>query len=189
MKKVSPEIEAKIVAMREAGYTLNVIAANNGCSKPTVDRICKRYGASKGALSQEIINEAKAQLRATISSDGAIQEIAASVVLDTRYHYELIRAKLEEAAGKMEINGSEDVKAAFRSLNSYANALKLSTDAMRSALKMDSSEYVDEATLPTLVVECLSAEEIAEIRRAQEAERSEHYGYAEEEGEEVADYH
>lgn len=189
MKKASPDVEARIVAMREAGYTVSVIAAHNGCSTATVNRICKRNSVSKRAIAQEIIDEARTQLRESIGNDTALQEIAASVVVDTRHHFELLRAKLEEAASKLEINDPQDAKSVFRSLNSYANALKLSTDAMRSALKIDPTENIDEDALPTLTIECLSDEEVAELRREQAAEESVLYGYSEEEEAEVVEYH
>lgn len=189
MTKLSPDQEVNIVAMREAGYTHAVIAERNGCSIATVKRACSRHGATKGAIAAEALSQARANLRKSISGNDAIQEIAASVVLDTQFHVELLREKLGEAANKLEINSTEDSKQAFRSLNSYANALKLSADAMRSALKIDTSDAYIEQDLPVLTIQTLTEEDVAEMRRQQEAEELELYGSDIEEEDSIVEYH
>lgn len=190
MTKLSPEQEVSIVAMREAGYTNTVIAHKNHCSIATVKRICKRNDVKKGAITDELIAEARAHLRQSISGDDAIREIAAATVQDTQYHFELLREKLAEAAGKLEINSTEDAKTAFKSLNSYANALKLSADAMRSALKLDTSESYEDDELPVLVVKAMSKEDVEEVRRQQQEDEAELYGYdIDAQDEEITEYH
>lgn len=177
MTKLTPDQEANIIAMREAGYTFTVIAYRNECSIATAKRACSRHGTTKGAITDELIAEARTRLRQSISGDDAIREIAASVVEDTKYHCELLREKLAEAAGKLEINSPADAKTAFKSLNSYANAIKLSADAMRSALKLDTSDSYEDNELPVLKIEAMTKADVEEIRRAQAEEFAELYGY------------
>lgn len=184
MTKLTPEQEVNIIAMREAGYTFSVIADRNDCSIATAKRVCSRHGASKGAIADELIAEARTRLRQSISGDDAIREIAASVVVDTKYHCEILREKLAEAAGKLEINSPENALRSFKALNSYANAIKLTNDAMRSGLKLDTSESYEGDELPKLIVQALSKEDIEEIRRQQREEEAELYGYDHEEEEE-----
>lgn len=187
MTKLTPEQEVNIIAMREAGYTHSVIANKNGCSIATVKRACSRHGASKGSITDQLIAETRARLRQSIGGDDSIREIAASAVQDTQYHFELLREKLADAAEKLEINTPDDAKAAFKSLNSYANALKLSADAMRSALKIDTSESYEDNELPVLVVQAMTQQDVDELRRAQAEEEAELYGYDIEEEEEMTE--
>lgn len=186
MKKISPDVAVKIVAMREVGYSIGVIASKFGCSSSTVKRICLQHNASKGCASEEMMEQSREALRKAIGGDSAIQEIAAAVYLDTKQHSEEMRAKLGEALSMLVINNAEDAKNVIRLMTPYANALKLSTDAIRSALKIDTTDRVDEDELPSLVIECISDEEVSEIRRQQAMEDRELFGYGEE-GEEEAD--
>lgn len=169
MKKLTPVEEAQIVAMREAGYTYPVIGERTGRSTASVKRVCSRFKASRGVVSEEIIAEARRELRAEISQDEAIQETAAAILIDTRLHCERLREKLHEAADKLVIDSPEDARQAFRALNSYANSIKLTADAMRSSVKIDTSDSVAEEDLEILPLRVMT-EDDCRLLRAQQRE-------------------
>ena len=189
MTKLTPEEEARIVAMREAGFTYPVIGERTGRSLASVKRVCSRFKASRGVIGEEIIAEARRQLRAEISQDEAIQETAAAILIDTRFHCERLREKLNEAAGKLQIETPEDARQAFRALNSYANSIKLSADAMRSAAKIDTSSSEAEEDLEVLPLRVMTAEDCRVLRTQQRAEDSLLRGGNPEEDAEIVELH
>ena len=189
MKKLTPEEEARIVAMREAGFTYPVIAERTGRSLASVKRVCVRFKASRGAIGEAIIAEARRELRAEVSQDEAIQATAAAILIDTRLHCERLREKLHEAADKLAIDSPEDARQAFRALNSYANSIKLTADAMRSAAKIDTTDSLVEEDLEVLPLRVMTQDDCRALRDQQRAEDALLRGEGSEEEGEIVELH
>lgn len=189
MTKLTPPETARIVAMREAGYTHLSISHLTGRSLASIKRVCRSHKAEAGTVAEEIFSAARAQLKAKIAGDDQIRVLAAATLHDTQLLTELIREKLAESTARLTATSIEDAHRTIKTLNSAANAVKLTTDAIRAARKLDTTSSVDETTLPSLVIESLSEEEVAALRADQQREEAELYGYDHIATSEAPEYH
>jgi predicted transcriptional regulator len=80
--KTSPELEAQVVILREAGHTVPAIAAQLGLSLSTTKRICKRRGAVAGAATDALIDQARQQMLDTAFELETVQQQAAALVVE-----------------------------------------------------------------------------------------------------------
>lgn len=79
-KKTTPDQSTQVVILREAGYTLPVIADRLDLSISTVQRIIKTTKAVAGAGTQALIDKAREELLSSAFSLDAVQQTVATLV-------------------------------------------------------------------------------------------------------------
>lgn len=172
-RKTSPDIEAQVVILREAGHTAPAIAAQLDLSLSTTKRICKRRGAVAGAATEALIGQARQQMLDTAFELGAVQEQAAALVVEDLSCANLIRQKMLEQLEQIEPGTSEPFKA-MRALTAAATTLDLTQKVSRRALPLDK---LDEATrveeLSELRIRIMTDDDVREIREQQRLEAAE----------------
>jgi len=124
MAKTPPDIEAKIVVLRAAGYTLPLIASKTGLSVSTVKRVVKRNPDPHQVGHLDLVEEARSALRTEFSSDDAIRGLYTSLLADTLLHIETSREIANEALGKLKATDTKDAALTFRALTAHSTTLK-----------------------------------------------------------------
>lgn len=172
-KKKTPDQTAQAVILREAGFTLPAIASRLNISLSTAQRILKANKAVAGASTQALIEKAREELLATAFSLDAVQQTAASLVLDELALNQQIRTKLANALEILDPTNP----IVFRSLAAASTALKLTQDVTRRALPLDKlNQALDVEELPELKIHIMTEADVAEIRAKQRLEEAEHEG-------------
>lgn len=169
-RKTAPDQAAKIVAMRAAGYTVPLIAERTGVSTSTVKRTLRRHQQAAGKEPDlDLVEHARADLRAQFSSDEALRGLYDTLLADTLHHIEVAREVASEALAQLKATETRDAALVFRALTAHATTLKAHADTIR--VLAPRPELADE--LPTLLVTVVTPEEIEAMRQQQEAERAE----------------
>ncbi|MGU5578839.1 helix-turn-helix domain-containing protein [Aeromonas caviae] len=156
MRRTSPALEAQVAAALAAGWPIVAIAEQTGISLSTVKRIRGRSGVRPDSMREELIEEARAGLRASLSSEFAASEgarlVRSQVALCNQIH-----TKTAELLESLTIDSECDRHQAAKILSACATASKLAADGLRRVL-----EVVE--ALPELVVRDYTDEEILAIR-------------------------
>lgn len=172
-RKTSPDIEAQVVILREAGHTAPAIAAQLDLSLSTTKRICKRRGAVAGAATEALIDQARQQMLDTAFELGTVQGQVAALVVEDLSLSSLIRQKVLEQLEQIGPGTSEPFKA-MRAITAAATALDLTQKVSRRALPLDK---LDEATrveeLSELRIRIMTDDDVREIREQQRREAAE----------------
>ncbi|MDQ9170695.1 hypothetical protein Q8A64_09770 [Oxalobacteraceae bacterium R-40] len=163
--EISPDLIAEALAMRQAGYTVLSISQRLGISVRTLQRHFAATGIKKGAIKEELLQSAKAELLARITSDQTIKEEAARLVADDIAHAVHIRELMLEASEHMKATNLQDVVQVMRAAAAYSTAIKNTSDIIRHNLRVERLTDMTEDTLPELVVRELTSEEVEEIRK------------------------
>jgi len=169
-----PDIEAQAVVMLEAGHTMVSVAKRLDLSLSTVKRIKRRRGVKAGAVTQEMIDAHRAELRKSLDEDWIKEQAAALVDDELALAHELrerVLLALEKAPAP------DDMRSwgmHLRGLTAASTALKNSSDVLHRAIGYNRSDGESES-LPELVVRSLTDEEVKAIKAAGAA-------YPEEEG-------
>lgn len=174
-KKTTPDQSTQVVILREAGYTLPVIAARLDLSISTVQRIIKTNKAVAGAGTRALIDKAREELLSSAFSLDAVQQTVATLVADELALSHLIRIKI--ATGLEALDPTDPV--AFRALAAASTALKLTQDVTRRSLpieKLNQAQDIEE--LPTLQIHIMTENDVAEMRAKQRLEEAEMNGDA-----------
>lgn len=172
-KKKTPDQTAQAVILREAGYTLPAIASRLDISVSTAQRILKANKAIPGASTQALIEKAREELLATAFSLEAVQQTAASLVLEELALNQQIRTKLASA---LEILDPAD-PISFRGLAAASTTLKLTQDVTRRALPLEKlSQALDFEELPGLKIHIMTERDVTEMRAQQRLEEAERDG-------------
>lgn len=172
-KKKTPDQAAQAVILREAGFTLPAIASRLNISVSTAQRILKTNKAVAGASTQALIEKAREELLAAAFSLDAVQQTAASLVLDELALNQQIRTKLANA---LEILDPAD-PIVFRALAAASTALKLTQEVTRRALPLEKlNQALDVEELPELRIHLMTEADVAEMRAQQRLEEAEHEG-------------
>lgn len=172
-KKKTPDQAAQAVILREAGFTLPAIASRLNISVSTAQRILKANKAVAGASTQALIEKAREELLAAAFSLDAVQQTAASLVLDELALNQQIRTKLANA---LEILDPAD-PIVFRALAAASTALKLTQEVTRRALPLEKlNQALDVEELPELRIHLMTEADVAEMRAQQRLEEAEHEG-------------
>lgn len=175
-KKKTPDQAAQAVILREAGYTLPAIANRLDISVSTAQRILKANKAMPGASTQALIEKAREQLLTSAFSLDAVQQTAASLMIDELALNQQIRTKLANA---LEILDPAD-PIVFRALAAASTALKLTQDVTRRALPLEKlNQALDVEELPELKIHIMTETDVAEMRAHQRLEEAERDGNAE----------
>ncbi|WP_110951393.1 helix-turn-helix domain-containing protein [Pseudomonas bohemica] len=174
-KKSTPDQNTQVVILREAGYTLPVIADRLDLSISTVQRIIKTNKAVAGAGTRALIDKAREELLSSAFSLEAVQQTVATLVADELALSYLIRTKIGNALEALDPTDP----VAFRGLAAASTALKLTQDVTRRSLpieKLNQAQDIEE--LPTLQIHILSEQDVAEMRAKQRLEEAEMNGDA-----------
>ncbi|AKF49876.1 hypothetical protein PsyrH_05250 [Pseudomonas syringae pv. syringae HS191] len=172
-KKTTPDKSTQVVILREAGYTLPVIADRLDLSISTVQRIIKTTKAVAGAGTQALIDKAREELLSSAFSLDAVQQTVATLVADELALSHLIRTKIANALEALDPTDP----VAFRGLAAASTALKLTQDVTRRSLpieKLNQAQDIEE--LPTLQIHILTENDVAEMRAKQRLEEAEMNG-------------
>jgi predicted transcriptional regulator len=164
--KTPPDIEAKIVILRSAGYTIPLIASKTGVSTSTVKRAIKRHPQPSDEAHLNLVAEARTALRDEYGSDDALAGLYASMLADTLHHIEASREIANAALAKLRTTDTKDAALVFRALTAHATTLKAHVDTIKAIAPLP--DLISE--LPILQVSCITDEEVADLRRAQEEE-------------------
>ncbi|AKF43659.1 helix-turn-helix domain-containing protein [Pseudomonas fragariae (ex Marin et al. 2024)] len=174
-KKTTPDQSTQVVILREAGYTLPVIADRLDLSISTVQRIIKTTKAVAGAGTQALIDKAREELLSSAFSLDAVQQTVATLVADELALSHLIRTKIANALEALDPTDP----VAFRGLAAASTALKLTQDVTRRSLPIEKLNQVqDIEELPTLQIHILTENDVAEMRAKQRLEEAEMNGDA-----------
>jgi|GEM_PF-2764375 len=167
------ERDVRAAAMRSLGMTVPDIAETLGVSESTVKRALKRAGATKGELYDEVLTQAREELIASVSSDEELKALAGVTLRGTLRLSERLQEKIGEAIDNISDEPSKALLQA-RAINSLANGVKLSSDAVRSSIKIApiSSDDEDEE-LPELVFREMTDTEVQRLRDQQAREYEE----------------
>jgi hypothetical protein len=182
-KKSTPDQNTQVVILREAGYTLPVIADRLDLSISTVQRIIKTNKAVAGAGTRALIDKAREELLSSAFSLEAVQQTVATLVADELALSYLIRTKIGNALEALDPTDP----VAFRGLAAASTALKLTQDVTRRSLpieKLNQAQDIEE--LPTLQIHILSEQDVAEMRAKQRLEEAEMNGDAQGVEDEIA---
>lgn len=174
-KKSTPDQNTQVVILREAGYTLPVIADRLDLSISTVQRIIKTNKAVAGAGTRALIDKAREELLSSAFSLEAVQQTVATLVADELALSHLIRTKIANALEALDPTDP----VAFRGLAAASTALKLTQDVTRRSLpieKLNQAQDIEE--LPTLQIHILTENDVAEMRAKQRLEEAEMNGDA-----------
>lgn len=174
-KKTTPDKSTQVVILREAGYTLPVIADRLDLSISTVQRIIKTTKAVAGAGTQALIDKAREELLSSAFSLDAVQQTVATLVADELALSHLIRTKIANALEALDPTDP----VAFRGLAAASTALKLTQDVTRRSLpieKLNQAQDIEE--LPTLQIHIMTENDVAEMRAKQRLEEAEMNGDA-----------
>lgn len=172
-KQSTPDQAAQAVILREAGWTVSAIAQRLCISISTTQRLLKKHNAVAGARAQALIEKAREELLTAAFSLDAVQQTAASLVVEELALNQQIRSKLANA---LEILDPAD-PIVFRSLAAASTALKLTQDVTRRALPLEKmNQALDIEELPELKIHIMTEADVAEMRAQQRLEEAEHEG-------------
>ncbi|MEE5154652.1 helix-turn-helix domain-containing protein [Pseudomonas alliivorans] len=174
-KKSTPDQNTQVVILREAGYTLPVIADRLGLSISTVQRIIKTNKAVVGAGTRALIDKAREELLSSAFSLDAVQQTVATLVADELALSHQIRTKIASALEALDPTDP----VAFRGLAAASTALKLTQDVTRRSLpieKLNQAQDIEE--LPSLQIHIMTEQDVAEMRARQRLEEAEMSGDA-----------
>jgi len=175
MKKqvAPPDVVGEALALREAGYTTLAISQRLGMSVRTLQRHFAAAGARKGALKAEVLQRAKDELMARITSDEAIKAEAARLVADDLAHSIHLREVILAASEQMKATSLRDAVQVMRAAAAYSTAIKNTSDIIRRSLRLEERDDAPDE-LPELVVSELTNAEIEQMRGAQSGEDYQH---------------
>lgn len=163
-KATTPIEVTEILALREAGYTVLAISQKLNLSDRTVHRHLATYGAKKGSLKEELIEQARNDLLKLVTSNPDILAEAAKQIVDDIAHSNHLRAILLEASAHLKATTLPEAVLVMRAAAAYSTAFKNTSDTIRHSLGAD--KIVDEASeLPELIIKELSNEQIKEIAK------------------------
>lgn len=170
---IAPNVQAQVVALREAGFTLASIATRLDIGISSVQRIIKKRGAVAGAATDEMIARARDEMIATAYGLESVRQIAASLVHDDLDLAQRIRLKAVEVLDAIEVTEDNAVQSA-RALAACATALRLTQDVQRRTLPLDKLERADSVEeLPELNIRIMTEDDVRELREQQRKEAAE----------------
>jgi hypothetical protein len=172
-KKATPDQSTQAVMLREAGYTLPVIATRLELSISTVQRILKSNKTVAGVTTQALIERAREEMLNSAFSLEEVQRTAAALVLDDLAISQQIRVKLSNAVDQLDPNDP----GALRALAASATTLKLTQEVTRRALPLEKlNQALAFEELPELKIHIMSDLDVAEMRAQQRLEEAERNG-------------
>lgn len=167
-KTAAPDEITQALVLREAGYTTLAISQRLGISVRTLQRHFAATGTKKGAIKDEILRSAKADLLARVTCDQTVKEEAARLVADDIAHAIHLRELMIEATEHMKATNLQDAVQVMRAAAAYSTAIKNTSDIIRHNLRLERLTNDAMSELPELVITELTADEIMELRNTAE---------------------
>ncbi|MBS1191386.1 MAG: hypothetical protein H6R10_3178 [Rhodocyclaceae bacterium] len=171
-KTATPDEISQALALREAGYTTLSISQRLGISVRSLQRHFAKHGTKKGAIKEEVLEAARADLLKCISSDDAIKEEAAKLINDDLAHVRYLRDIMVDAAEQLQATSLKEALLVMRAAAAYSTAIKNTSDMLRHTLQIEKNIDNTDKELPELVIRELTDGEIEELRKGQEQGRT-----------------
>ncbi|MCG7865455.1 MAG: helix-turn-helix domain-containing protein [Candidatus Thiodiazotropha taylori] len=170
-KHTSPSQKSKIISLRLAGYSYSTIADQVGVSTSTVKRHTKNI--KKGAVKQEMVDQAKEELLSNLNDDTVKTQLSALIADDISLT-QRVRSNILTTLEKIERQTPSDAREAaliMRSLNAAATAIKSTGDALRQSLGVSQREIHSSSggELPVLTIVDMTQSEINQVKQDAEA--------------------
>lgn len=167
MKKVAatPAQITEALALREAGYTVLSISQRLGISVRSLQRHFAEHGTKKGAIKEEVLATARADLLKRVTSDEAIKEEAAKLINDDLAHATHLRELMINATEHLQATSLKEAVLVMRAAAAYSTAIKNTSDMMRHTLRIEKTIDDTDKELPELVIKELTSAEVEEMRR------------------------
>lgn len=170
---IAPDVQAQVVALREAGYTLTSIASRLDIGISSVQRIIKKRGAVAGVATAEMIARARDEMIASAYGLESVRQIAASLVHDDLDLAQRIRQKAVEILDAIDVTRDSATQDA-RALAAVSTALRLTQDVQRRTLPLDKLERADSVEeLPEIHIKIMGPDDVEAIREQQRKEAAE----------------
>ena len=150
--------------MREAGYTALSIAEALGMSTRTLHRLFATHCVKRGAVMQELLDAARAELINRVTSDETIREEVARLINDDLAHSRHLREILVNASEQLKATNLTEAVLVMRAAAAYSTALKNTADILRQTLRVDRPSVDPEGDLPELVITELTQQQVEELR-------------------------
>lgn len=165
--KKTPEQAIQAVVLREAGYSLPVIAARLEMSVSTTQRLLKKHPAVAGATTQALIAKAREDLINSVFSLESVQLVAASLAAGELSALDLIRLRLTEAIESLDTTGA-NAPLACRALAACATTLRLTQEVGRKALPLEKlGQALETDELPELIIHVMTEQDVLDMRAEQ----------------------
>jgi hypothetical protein len=166
-RSAKPDQIARVVAMREAGYTTAMIKEKTGLSVATITRIYAKQGAKKGLIQKKLVDEARQDLTDSLRQDSSVADLTAQLLADNLSHVHLGRMKMLEALEHLKPSETGSAALTLRACAAYFTALKTGTDALRSlSADLEADNEVD--SVPELVVRRMTDCEVESLPKLQQ---------------------
>lgn len=160
-----------MIASREAGFTVAMIAEKTRLSVSTINQILASHGTKKGSATAEMVEDVRRQVRALLSSKDVICDEAALLIADDLAQASLLREKIVAALVRLDATNLQEAVLAMRAAAAMSPALKNTSDMIRQSLGYERHRNeVDEKGLAVLQLIQLSDDQVKEMR-AREADR------------------
>jgi AraC-like DNA-binding protein len=169
-KTATPSEVSEALALREAGYSALSISQRTGISIRSLQRHFSDHGAKKGAIKQELLEAARAELLQRVTSDDTIREEAARLINDDLAHARHLRSIMVSASELLHATTLHEAVLVMRAAAAYSTAIKNTSDSLRHTLRIDRTIEDTESDLPELILRELTPEEIAKLRARQREE-------------------
>ena len=159
---------SEAITLREVGYTLTAIAERLNISVSSLQRAYKKHSTKKNAIRSEVIENAREELMACVTSSDVIKEEAAKLLTDDLAHSRLLRNKAAVTIEAITAKDTSEAALAMRALVAYSTLIKNTSDTLRRGLglnNIESDSSMEE--LPELVIRELTAEQIKTLRSSQ----------------------
>lgn len=172
-KRMTPAQWAEAESLWESGQvTLADLAKKFNKAEETFSRYFKGKGLKKGAKAAEHAEKVKEKVADAIADDATV--LAQRIRETKEEHYQMARAigKLTwREVLKAQSGGSiAESTPEFKSLKEAMTVLKLVREERWAVLGLDNPDTENDANLPELVIQELTAEQIEEMQREQEAD-------------------
>jgi len=154
----TPKQITQMIILREAGFSVLHISQQLGFSVRTIHRHLAEKNTKKGTIKKEVIEIARAELTKVITSNPAIREQAAKLVMDDIAHANHLRAILIEASEHLTATNLLEATMVMRGAAAYSTALKNTSDTLRHSFGIDKIKDED-GELPELHVKELTNEQ------------------------------
>lgn len=169
-KTATPDQISQALALREAGYTTLSISQKLGISVRSLQRHFAEHGTKKGAIKEEVLATARADLLKRVTSDEVIKEEAAKLINDDLAHAMHLRELMINATEHLQAASLKEAVLVMRAAAAYSTAIKNTSDMMRHTLRIEKTIDDTDKELPELVIKELTSDEIEEMRRKGVAE-------------------
>ncbi len=169
-QQIAPELEGQIIVMLEAGHSISAASKAFGVPYDTVRKLKRRNNVQLGSRKEELIEGYRRRMAEALSSEH-VKEQAAALVIDEIVTAQKLRLKLNQLLESLpeRPESTKEAVTVARAYSAIATAMKASNDTLRATLRLGAQpEQVEE--LPQLVVREMTADEVYEMRKAQEEE-------------------